>query len=98
MNKKLTRCKLCGDIHFGLLAPLECDSCGAKGSYKSITKEEANTAVQTPGYKKFWRCNVCNDTHWGKTYPKNCPTCKFDEAYCEIEKKEFLKFIEVFLK
>ncbi len=45
MNKKFYRCKVCGDIHYGVAGPSPCPTCKASDSYLEITKEEAVKAI-----------------------------------------------------
>jgi rubrerythrin len=41
MGKKFYRCKVCGDIHWGGLAPAVCPTCGAADAYLELPADEA---------------------------------------------------------
>jgi len=41
MEKKLFRCNVCNDIHFGLNGPTICPTCNANNAYVKSTIEEA---------------------------------------------------------
>lgn len=41
MEKKFWRCTICGDLHYGKLAPEKCPTCGyARNKAVEITEEE----------------------------------------------------------
>jgi len=39
--KKYWRCKVCGDIHYGVNPPQECPTCHTEDAYEEISKAEA---------------------------------------------------------
>jgi rubrerythrin len=41
MAKKLFRCNVCNDIHYGMAGPEICPTCGAKNAYVEIDEAEA---------------------------------------------------------
>lgn len=41
MEKKFYRCQVCGDIHWGVLAPDVCPTCKAVNAYLELSAEEA---------------------------------------------------------
>ncbi len=41
MEKKFWRCTVCGDLHWGALAPEKCPTCGApRSKHEEITLDE----------------------------------------------------------
>ncbi len=40
-KKQFWKCKVCGDIHFGIEPPSPCPTCKAVDAYERITVEEA---------------------------------------------------------
>ncbi|MBI2665090.1 hypothetical protein HYX12_00530 [Candidatus Woesearchaeota archaeon] len=40
-EKKYWRCKVCGDIHYGVNPPEECPTCHSPDAYEEISKAEA---------------------------------------------------------
>jgi len=44
-GKKFTKCKVCGDIHFGIKGPNICPTCGTVDAYQDITKDEAKKSM-----------------------------------------------------
>ncbi|MBU0531116.1 hypothetical protein KJ910_01280 [Patescibacteria group bacterium] len=94
MKKKFFKCRVCGDIHFGLDAPAVCPTCKVKKSYEAATGADANTLLANLQNKKLWRCFVCNDLHIGIDTPQPCPTCQTNDAYVEITQPEFIALYE----
>ena len=45
MNKKLFRCTVCQDIHYGIAGPELCPACQNKNTYKEIDIEEAKKII-----------------------------------------------------
>ena len=45
MNKKLFRCKICQDIHFGIDGPEICPTCKTKDAYEETDVEEAKKVM-----------------------------------------------------
>lgn len=86
MTKKLFRCTVCNDIHYGINGPEICPTCQTKNAYIESNSDEAGKSLPN---KKYFRCNVCNDIHFGANGPLICPTCQTRKAYCEIDKNEF---------
>ena len=41
MAKTFFKCKICGDIHYGMAGPEECPTCKNKNAYLPIEKEAA---------------------------------------------------------
>jgi len=93
--KKFWRCKICGDLHWGVSFPSPCPTCGFKNSYYEVKKIRVWYLFFKIAGKKFWRCYVCNDLHFGKHGPSLCPTCKHKEAYVEISEKEFKTILDL---
>jgi len=46
MEKKLWRCNVCNDIHYGFAGPKICPTCQVKDAYVEI---EANEALEVMG-------------------------------------------------
>lgn len=44
-DKKLWKCSVCGDIHYGVAGPEVCPTCQTKNAYDEITAEEAKKAL-----------------------------------------------------
>jgi len=51
MNKRLWRCHVCNDIHFGLKAPKVCPTCGAKDAFVLVDDSEALKVIDGYGGK-----------------------------------------------
>jgi len=45
MGKKFWKCKVCGDIHFGMAGPEICPTCQTRNSYENTDKEIAKKAM-----------------------------------------------------
>ena len=45
MAKKYFKCKVCGDIHYGMAGPVICPTCQTKDAYESIEKDAAKKAM-----------------------------------------------------
>lgn len=45
MKKKFYRCKVCGDIHYGVEGPEDCPTCHTKDAYEPVSKEEAKKSM-----------------------------------------------------
>lgn len=45
MAKKYYKCKVCGDIHYGVEYPSPCPTCDTEDAYEEITEEEAKEAL-----------------------------------------------------
>jgi len=41
MNKKLWRCNVCNDIHYGLRGPVVCPTCAVENAYVEVDRKEA---------------------------------------------------------
>jgi len=41
MAKKFFKCRICGDIHYGMNGPVICPTCQNKNTYEPINKEVA---------------------------------------------------------
>jgi rubrerythrin len=39
MNKKFYKCKVCGDIHFGVMSPDPCPTCKTPHAYEEVDQE-----------------------------------------------------------
>lgn len=94
-QKKLFRCRVCGDIHFGVNAPEVCPTCQQTNAYEEADKNAAAGLLSDPAGKKFWRCLVCGDIQIGKNSPEICPTCQQKNVYVEINKNELKAFLEI---
>jgi rubrerythrin len=46
MGKTFWRCRVCGDVHYGLAGPEFCPTCKNKNTYVSIDKKEAKVIMQ----------------------------------------------------
>ena len=44
--KKYWRCKVCGDIHYGVNPPQECPTCHTDDAYEEISKAEAKKLLK----------------------------------------------------
>jgi len=93
--KKLYRCKICKDIHWGVAGPGVCPTCGHKNVYKEIEKIPGWSCFLKITGKKFWRCTVCNDLHFGKRGVKKCPTCQQEDVYVQISEQEFKTILKI---
>ncbi|MGD0056525.1 MAG: ferredoxin-thioredoxin reductase catalytic domain-containing protein [Methanomassiliicoccales archaeon] len=51
MNKKLWRCHVCNDIHFGVKGPKVCPTCGAKDAFVLVDSSEAVKVIDDYGGK-----------------------------------------------
>jgi len=91
--KKLYKCTICGDIHYGISAPDECPTCKNKDAYVKAKGNDLENLLNKLGGKMFGRCNICNDLHVGKSFPRICPTCNNENVYVEIDRKEFESII-----
>ena len=45
MGKKYWKCKVCGDIHFGMAGPSPCPTCKTANAYVEITAQDAKKAM-----------------------------------------------------
>jgi rubrerythrin len=45
MAKNFFKCRVCGDIHYGMNGPAICPTCQTKNAYESIDKETAKKAM-----------------------------------------------------
>ncbi|MBI2112086.1 hypothetical protein HYT52_00940 [Candidatus Woesearchaeota archaeon] len=45
-QKKYWRCKVCGDIHYGVNPPKECPTCHADEAYEEISSAEAKKLLK----------------------------------------------------
>ncbi len=93
--KKLFKCRICGDIHWGVAGPEVCPTCGFKKVYREIKKIPRWVWFMKITGKKFWRCNVCNDLHFGRRGVKICPTCQHVDVYVQISKQEFKTILKI---
>ncbi|HSV41930.1 MAG TPA: ferredoxin-thioredoxin reductase catalytic domain-containing protein [Methanomassiliicoccales archaeon] len=48
MKKKLWRCHVCGDVHFGVSPPEVCPTCGQRHAFVEIDLEEALQVIGSP--------------------------------------------------
>lgn len=48
-NKKLWRCNVCNDLHYGDRPPAVCPTCGAKKAFSLIDNQEAMTVIDRRG-------------------------------------------------
>ncbi|MFA6296812.1 MAG: hypothetical protein WC663_05635 [Patescibacteria group bacterium] len=87
--KKVYRCRVCGDIHFGIEGPERCPTCGHVNTYYERKNFSVFFYTLRLIGKKYWRCIVCNDIHFGKRWSALCPTCKHQNVYVEISREEF---------
>jgi rubrerythrin len=46
MAKKFFKCKVCGDIHFGLKGPHICPTCANVDTYAEISADDAKKAFK----------------------------------------------------
>ncbi|MDD1768559.1 MAG: hypothetical protein LUQ55_01080 [Methanomassiliicoccales archaeon] len=51
MNKRLWRCFVCNDIHFGLKGPKVCPTCGAKDAFVLVDNSESLKVIGDYGGK-----------------------------------------------
>lgn len=93
--KKIYKCRICNDIHWGVNTPEICPSCGKNDTYEEIQKEKVKESLSNLGGKKFWRCIVCNDLQIGKNAPEKCPTCGQVNVYVGISEKELQTILEI---
>jgi ferredoxin-thioredoxin reductase catalytic chain len=49
MNKKLWRCHVCNDIHFGVKPPAVCPTCGVKNAFVLVDNGEATKVIDDYG-------------------------------------------------
>lgn len=49
IEKKLWRCHVCNDIHYGRSAPYVCPTCAAKGAFVQIDRSEAMKVIGDRG-------------------------------------------------
>lgn len=45
MGKKFFKCRVCGDIHYGMNGPAVCPTCQTPNAYSEIKKEEAKKSM-----------------------------------------------------
>jgi rubrerythrin len=45
MAKTFFRCRVCGDIHFGIAGPVICPNCQTKNAYDPIEKDAAKKSM-----------------------------------------------------
>lgn len=45
MAKKFWKCKVCGDIHYGMAGPAVCPTCQTKNAYSETDKETAKKTM-----------------------------------------------------
>ncbi len=50
-KKRLWRCHVCNDIHFGVRGPTICPTCGAKNAFALIDNDEAKKVIMDKGGK-----------------------------------------------
>jgi rubrerythrin len=46
MAKKFWRCKVCGDIHYGMAGPAVCPTCETPDAYVEIKADEAKKVMK----------------------------------------------------
>jgi len=45
MAKTFFKCKVCGDVHYGMKSPPVCPTCQAKNGYEAIDKDVAKKTM-----------------------------------------------------
>ena len=45
-NKSFFRCNVCNDIHYGVIPPILCPSCGQQNKYIKVNKKEAELVIK----------------------------------------------------
>ena len=66
-RKKLWRCNVCNDIHYGIKGPDVCPTCGARNAFALIDYPEAMKVIIDRG--KGWIAWTSSST-FGRSSPK----------------------------
>jgi len=81
MGKRLWRCHVCNDLHYGINPPEVCPTCGAKRAFMLIDHDEAMRIIGTEGGEIATRETVIEVwRRFGEQSPEFNLTDKLDEV------------------